>query len=269
MPVNRAPRYRVRLAQDEADLQATEGLRHRCFRQVPGQETGAAIPSDRDAFDNRCQHVLIEALDKVAGTEPALVASFRLLLLPDGGGIEDSYSAQYYDLTALRAYPAPMLELGRFCIHPDLAPRAEDGAEVLRLAWGELTRWVEAHQVGMLFGCSSFRGTDAATYRDTFALLRAGHLAPETWAPGRRAGEIIGFAEGPTHDADRKQGLKRMPPLLRSYLAMGGWVSDHAVVDRDLGTLHVFTGLEIASVPPERARLLRDSVGGGLPSQKG
>jgi hypothetical protein len=38
---------------------------------------------------------------------------------------------------------------------------------------------------------------------------------------------------------------------------MGGWVSDHAVVDADLDTLHVFTGLEIRAVPPGRARLLR------------
>jgi putative hemolysin len=48
-----------------------------------------------------------------------------------------------------------------------------------------------------------------------------------------------------------------MPPLLRSYLMMGGWVSDHAVVDRDLNTLHVFTGLEIRAIPEDRARLLR------------
>ena len=36
-----------------------------------------------------------------------------------------------------------------------------------------------------------------------------------------------------------------MPPLLRSYLALGGWVSDHAVVDPGLQTMHVFTGVEI------------------------
>jgi L-ornithine Nalpha-acyltransferase len=48
-----------------------------------------------------------------------------------------------------------------------------------------------------------------------------------------------------------------MPPLLRTYLAMGGWVGDHAVVDRELGTLHVFTALEIRAIPEARARLLR------------
>ena len=38
---------------------------------------------------------------------------------------------------------------------------------------------------------------------------------------------------------------------------MGGWVSDHAVIDARLNTLHVFTGLEIAAIPPARARALR------------
>ena len=54
--------------------------------------------------------------------------------------------------------------------------------------------------------------------------------------------------------------LKAMPPLLRSYLTMGGWVSDHAVVDRELDTLNVFTGLEIATIPEARARSIRASA---------
>ena len=51
--------------------------------------------------------------------------------------------------------------------------------------------------------------------------------------------------------------LGGLPPLLRTYLAMGGWVSDHAVIDRDLDTLHVFTAVEVARIPPARARALR------------
>ena len=58
-----------------------------------------------------------------------------------------------------------------------------------------------------------------------------------------------------------RRAMAQMPPLLRSYLMMGGWVSDHAVVDRQLNTLHVFTGLEIKAIPPARARLLRSAAG--------
>jgi putative hemolysin len=56
---------------------------------------------------------------------------------------------------------------------------------------------------------------------------------------------------------DRRVSLGALPPLLRTYLGMGGWVSDHAVVDRDLDTLHVFTCVEVEKVPPARAASLR------------
>ena len=52
--------------------------------------------------------------------------------------------------------------------------------------------------------------------------------------------------------------MMRMPPLLRGYLSLGGWVSDHAVIDEDLDTLHVFTGVEIRNVPNRIAILLRN-----------
>jgi len=48
-----------------------------------------------------------------------------------------------------------------------------------------------------------------------------------------------------------------MPALLRTYMLMGGWVSDHAVIDHDMNTLHVFTAVEINKIPPARQRLLR------------
>ena len=55
--------------------------------------------------------------------------------------------------------------------------------------------------------------------------------------------------------------MRHMPPLLRTYLMMGGWVSDHAVIDRQMGTLHVFTGVEIRAIPAARQRLLRALAG--------
>mgnify|MGYP002648902638 CR=1 FL=1 len=49
--------------------------------------------------------------------------------------------------------------------------------------------------------------------------------------------------------------------LLYLFTFVGGWVSDHAVMDRQLGTMHVFTGVEIKAIPPARARALRALAG--------
>ncbi|MCK8462657.1 GNAT family N-acetyltransferase [Aliiroseovarius sp. S1339] len=236
--------YVARFGESQDDIKAAQALRHRCFRGHDG--------SDADPFDQLCRHILIE--DRATR---ALVGCFRLMPLENGTRIGDSYSAQYYELSALRAYDAPMIEMGRFCIDPE----AKGGADILRVAWGAMTRYVDDENVGMLFGCSSFQGTDAAQYFDTFAMLRDRHIAPKRWLPRVKAPKVFRFAQRLRRKPDAKLAMRTMPPLLRTYLLMGGWVSDHAVVDHDLNTLHVFTGLEIGAVPPTRARLLRAITG--------
>lgn len=231
-------RYRARLAADAADLRAAQTLRGLCF--------GTEGP-DSDSYDDICRHVLVE--DQQSG---ALLCCFRMILLSGGSEIDQSYSAQYYDLERLRAFEGAMAEVGRFCI----GPTAKD-ADILRLAWGAITALVEAGDVRLLFGCSSFAGTQVAPYLDSLALLRQRHLAPEQWRPAAKAAEVLRFSDLPDHPPDQKDALRQMPPLLRTYLLMGGWVSDHAVVDRDLNTLHVFTGVAIDAIPEARKRLLR------------
>jgi putative hemolysin len=110
----------------------------------------------------------------------------------------------------------------------------------------------------MLFGCSSFQGTESDAYMDAFALLAEKHLAPKRWLPRVKAPKVFRYATAlGLKRPDMKLAMRCMPPLLRTYLTMGGWVSDHAVVDHDLNTLHVFTGVELDRVPPARARMMR------------
>lgn len=238
-------RYRARTAETPGDIAAAQDLRTLTFR-------GDRAARDEDAFDAICTHVLVEEV-----RTGRLVCCFRLLPLNGGSDIGRSYSAQFYDLGALRDFKGPMVEMGRFCIHPE----ARD-PDILRVAWGAMTAFVDREGVEMLFGCSSFHGTDADEYLDAFAMLKERHLAPKRWLPRVKAPNVFRFARLlRLKKPDAKLAMLRMPPLLRTYLMMGGWVSDHAVVDRDLNTLHVFTGLEIRAIPPARARLLRGVAG--------
>ncbi len=238
--------YVARFAQSDADVIAAQRLRHMCFVVGAGRDP---LPEglDRDRFDTDCLHVLVED----AGGR--LLACFRLLHLAEAAQIGRSYAAQYYDLTALQAFPGPVVEMGRFCVHPDLRD-----PDVLRVAWGAVTRFVDSAGTGLLFGCSSFAGTQSEIYADSFAQLRARHLAPARWNPATKARDVVHFSK---QSHDPKRALQQMPPLLRTYLGMGGWVSDHAVVDRAMNTLHVFTGVEIAAIPAARARALRAVAG--------
>ena len=236
-------RYRARLSRTAQDIAAAQSLRTRAF--------GTSL-KDCDAYDADCAHVLVEDMR----ADGQLVCCFRLLTMQDGSEIGRSYSAQFYDLSPLNGFSGSMVELGRFCIHPERVD-----PDILRVAWGAMTAYVDRNGIEMLFGCSSFAGTETAQYLDAFAILKHHHLAPKRWLPRVKAPDVFRFAARLRGRPDAKGAMLRMPPLLRTYLMMGGWVSDHAVVDRRMNTLHVFTGLEIGAIPAERKRLLRAVVG--------
>jgi putative hemolysin len=241
----RKGRYLARTATSSTDLLAAHALRSLCFACPPD-------PAKGDPFDALCTHVLIEDTET-----HALLCCFRVFSLADARDLEKSYSAQFYDLQALAGFQGVMLEIGRFCIHPD-----HHDPDILRMAWGVLTQWVDARDVRLLFGCSSFAGDDAALHLDAFRLLHSKHRAPEHWRPRPKAPEIFDFETGLAATAQAAAfNPASLPPLLRTYLLMAGWVSDHAVYDRQLHTMHVFTGVEIAAIPPTRARLLRAVAG--------
>lgn len=232
-------RFVARIARSAGDVLAAQKLRYLAFKGGEGV--------DADPFDEICTHILVE--DRKSD---ALVCCFRFLPLNSGSEIARSYSAQYYELSALQDFEGSMVEMGRFCIHPEV-----QDPDILRVAWAAMTEYVDSNNVELLFGCSSFKGTDAKEYFDAFAMLRDRHLAPKRWLPRVKAPKVFQFAARLRRKPDLKQAQLRMPPLLRTYLMMGGWVSDHAVVDEHMNTLHVFTGLEIKAIPPARKRLLR------------
>lgn len=222
----------ARLAETSADILACQRLRQQCFFGTEGV--------DEDRFDVRCKHLMV--MDAFGD----LVATARVMLLPSGDQIEESYAAQYYDLAGLATHLTPIMEVGRFCIAP-----TTQGADVLRLAWAVLTHLVDKSGATVLFGCTSFQGIDPRPYGASFTRLLHRHQSPAGARPRARAKEVIPFATIP--DA----GTAPLPPLLRTYLAMGGWVSDHAVVDRHMNTLHVFTCVALDTIPPARIRALR------------
>ncbi len=241
-------RYRLRLARSAQDLRAVAHLRYRCFRARPEEALPAGL--DRDRFDETSLQVIVE--------DPAsarILACFRLALHDPPERLCAGYSAQFYDLSKLAHYPGMVGEIGRFCTAPGLFE-----PDIWRLALAGLGQIVVANRVRLLMGCSSFPGGDRRAIGPLLAEVERTHRAPERWRPRIRAPEVIVFDRDP---ARRQAPRLALPPLLRFYLQLGGWIADHAVVDRDLNTLHVFTGVEIDRIPMAWKRFLTISGGAG------
>jgi putative hemolysin len=252
-------RYQIRVARSVADMERAQALRYQAFIENRPGATAHSDGLDHDRFDEACHHILIE--EENSGE---LVCCFRLLPLCAGSEIDRSYTAQFYDLSPLHAYPGPLMELGRFCIRPGWRDPA-----IMRLAWAALARMVDDTDARMLFGCSSFQGAAPERHSEALAMLATRHLAPQCWSPGVKAPQVMPFGDVLRgHEPDDRKALSMVPTLLRGYLALGAWVSDHAVLDSDLDTLHVFTGLEIARVPPQRVRKLRATANAAMTCEK-
>lgn len=231
-------RLQVGLAAGAADMEAVLELRAARFRSCRGG-------SDLDRFDPACQHVLIRSRD-----DGSALAAARLRLLESPRDMAQSYTGQFYDLGQLAASGLRLLEIGRICIAEG---RMQD-PDILRALLAALTRRAVALDADMLVGCASFSGADVLRHAPALRHLAARHIGPAALRPRRRCAQAVDLPEGPS---ERTAGLRHIPPLLRMYLGMGGWVSDHAVCDPDLDTLHVFAAVETGRIPPARLRVLQ------------
>ena len=231
-------RFRVRIASSPVDIARAQRFRASCFELSREMEA--------DCFDAISDHVLIE--DRHRGD---LVGYFRMNLC-EANAVAGTYSGQFYDLSPLQQHPGPMLEIGRFCICPN-----EKGPDVLRLAWAFIAACVDRSQVCLLFGCTSFPEACGKKHRSGLQFLARRYVAPKIWCPKVKSAEFLRLEYSGLSEQSQVTAWSGLPPLLRSYLAMGGWVSDHAVVDRALDTLHVFTGLEVSRIPMSRKARLR------------
>ena len=240
--IARVGRYCARFALSKDDILAAQELRYRCFNL--SNDKGL----DVDAFDPICRHVLVENLEN-----GKLICCYRIMSFTDGKDITRSYSSEFYDLASIKNFPKPMIEVGRFCIDPFTTDH-----EVVLAAWAALTQLVDENGIKFLFGCSSFEGIEKEKYLHCFAFLREKHIAPEHWLPRVKAAQVISYSEANCYKVNKKKALLNMPPLLKSYLSMGAWVSDHAVIDYNMKTLHLFTGVEVSKIPTRRKQFLRN-----------
>lgn len=226
----------VRLAQSVVELEASQALRYQVFvgeiGAIPTSEN-KSLQRDIDVFDEVCDHLL--AVETLPDGEVRVVGSYRLLRRKPMERVGAFYSASEYDLTTMHAYDGNVLELGRSCVHPDYRNRA-----VMQLLFRGITAYVEKHDIDIMFGCGSLYGADVELHKETLSYLYHYHLAPEDLRiralPERFERMDLMAKEAIEKPARVFAGL---PPLIKGYLRMGGYVGDGAVLDPEYNTTDI------------------------------
>jgi len=226
----------VRLAVNEAELDAALALRFRIFYEemgaLPDAET-AASRRDRDGYDAVADHLLV--LDHALGQGPAaVVGTYRLIRRPAAARIGRFYSEAEYDIAPLLALPGGILELGRSCVGPQHRTRG-----TLQLLWRGIAAYVFTHDIDLMFGCASLPGTDADALAVSLSYLYAHHLAPPALRPSALAERYVTMERLRRDAYDPRRAAAMLPPLIKGYLRLGGFVGDGAVIDREFNTTDV------------------------------
>ncbi len=226
----------IRLAQTIEEVEAAQALRYRVFyEEMAAKATAEMVAAGRDfdSFDEHCDHLLV--FDSERGEVPeAVIGTYRVMRREAARHRGRFYTAGEYDITNLLAFPGEVLELGRSCIEA----RYRSGA-TMQLLWRGIADYITAHKIGLMFGCASLPGIDPAELSLPLSYLHYHHLAPpalRAWALPERYVAMNSMAP---EDISTRRALQMLPPLIKGYLRVGGFVGEGAVVDRDFGTTDV------------------------------
>lgn len=232
LPLLRLGDLEVRLAQSEEDIIAAQQLRYEVFYEECGaqpDETVAQLKRDISPIDDFCDVLLVidHANNKVVGTYRFML---REAALEHGG----HYTANEFDITKLVNYPGQIMELSRSCVHQNYRTKP-----TMQLLWRGIGAYTLLNQVTLFFGCASLMGTDVSRHRQALAYLYHYHLAP----PELMTRALPVFYQDMNlmakEEVNTREAVRQLPPLLKAYLRVGGFVGDGAFIDEQFNTIDV------------------------------
>jgi len=225
----------IKLAETPVELRAAQRLRYRVFVAELGGSTdhaSAGLGIERDAFDDHFDHLILQ--DRLLPENDNVIGVYRLLRSDVAAKGLGFYSAGEFRLGKIASCGRKSVELGRSCVDK----RYRNGV-ALHLLWNGLAEYVARHQIEILFGVASFQGNDPAEVAHALSFLHQKFLAPDELRVAAYGANAIALDILSDKEIDRAVALMQIPPLIKSYLRLGGTVGDGAFVDHDFNTIDV------------------------------
>lgn len=232
----------IRLAGSASEVEAAQQLRYRVFYEemgaFPSDETRARR-LDRDRYDEVADHLLVIDHD----AQRSVVGTYRITRRQIAENTGGFYTAGEYDISKLTAIPGNIMELGRSCVDARYRTRT-----IMKLLWAGIAAYVFRYEIEVMFGCASFPGTDPDRHAACLAYLHHNHTAPEQLCPRALDALYVRMDRMDVGNPDVQRAFIDLPPLIKGYLRLGGWVGDGAVIDPQFNTTDVCIVVRTESV---------------------
>lgn len=232
---NDSGRLLAEVTTSRRDILAAQRLRYRVFTEEYGARFDGIAGIDHDRFDKYCRHLVVK--DVLSGQ---VVGYTRILTDERARKAGGWYSAGEFDLDMVDGLDGRVLEIGRTCVHPDYRNGATIG-----VLWSKLAEILLAENFTYLFGCASIPLGEAGA-----AAMLANLATREEQDERFRVQPRMLL---PTLPADADAPAK-LPPLLRTYLAMGAKVCGAPCWDPDFNCADVFVLIDVNAIPARYKR---------------
>jgi L-ornithine Nalpha-acyltransferase len=237
----------VRLAVSADDIDAAQALRYRVFYEEMGAKPSRKMKKlhrDFDKYDQHCDHLLV--IDHSRKDKNPVIGTYRLIRHEAARKCGGFYSRKEYNIKPVLQYSKNILELGRSCIDAEYRT-----GPVMQILWRGLSAYISYHNIELMFGCASLPGIKPKELAVPLSYLYHFHLAPPGLRPKARLSRRVKMNILPRQafDAeaafdniklDPRSGINSLPPLIKGYLRVGGFVGDGAVIDRQFNTTDIF-----------------------------
>ena len=226
----------VRLAETAADIDAAQALRYRVFYEKMGARPTAEMARarrDLDRFDEICDHLLVLDHSRGSGAE-AVVGTYRLIRREAAARRGPFYSAAEYDIGSWSPTPARSSSSAAPASTPPTANRP-----IMQLLWSGIAAYVFHYDIALMFGCASLPGTDPRRLAVPLSYLYHHHLAPPALRARALPERYVDMRRLEPAEIDPRAALAALPPLIKGYLRLGGFVGDGAVIDDQFNTTDV------------------------------
>jgi putative hemolysin len=249
----------VRLADSPADVRAAQALRYQVFCVENGRSHCRARSGlDVDPYDAiaiTCSCSSIGRTGPRSWSEPT-----GCCCNPFAERHSGFYSGDEYDLAPLMraggsASSGQMLELGRSCVAP-----AYRNAGTIALLWRGIADYLDAHNVGLMFGCASFPGTDPAPHAAALSYLAHHHAAPAELKVRAQPDHYVEMARLAPGSYDTRLAARSLPPLIKGYLRVGAIVGDGAFLDHDFNTVDIFVLMPVEQIAQRYSERFRKAA---------
>jgi len=237
----------TRLAHDSHELKEAQRVRYEVFCE----ELSARKSIDRDKrleqekHDLICDHLLV--LENSGLDDSKIVGTQRFLVKQASDGHLGFRSQSEFDLEGLAAkHPVKkFMELGRSCI---LKPYRSK--RTIELMWHGTWAYAVQKRIDVMTGCASFYASDVTEISEQLGFLSTLSSKREEWKIRPTQKNAIEISQFEKRDIDAKQAIRGLPPLIKGYLRLGAYFSEHAVVDEEFGTIDVAVILPVENINP-------------------